>query len=268
MQDKISMYSEEVYINRMQLKNIYASMIADLMYEEIIKYRALFKYPLSFHARPFYITMNQTLYKKMLRIYELQVFEIIETSRFDFMNYLNTYKNKTNIVNDFFTFFLYSNEDILIKTYIIYAFIKDESFLYQFLLWNNKTFWYSYILKIQIQQDESDEPLDLTYGFRFFLDNFFQLLKEDIDQSIIYESEKDLFLKYPFIKERNIEFYILHSIQNKKYAISVYQTYFKVSYECARLAMEKMYHYNWYKKIKIGKKHYYIPNLIVKSEKA
>lgn len=270
MRFKYADYSEEQYINRIQLKNIYTGSIADLIYEEILQYRLLFRHPLMFTVRNYYLTYNKTLFMKMMKVYEVdnQIFHpsISGYTKRNLVTCIHDYEYKNKVViNDCLKSFLLGNEDFLIKFYVLLFFVKDKRLCEMFIIIHDKEHWKMFLDMNTFHNNENNEVLDLTYSFRSFLDDItFYLLdyKDKYKESKTIQKE-NLFLLFPKLSKNQIKFYLSHSDENNFYTIYHYMDFSNQSYEGSRLAMERLCEEGFYQKRKIGKKYCYTPILTV-----
>lgn len=271
--DDYTIYSEEEYYDRMQLLSIYSPTVCNCIWEEIIKYRKMFTYEIVFRNTRAYITLNKTLFHKMLRIYDLHLEDT--TSKRTIISYLESesngsedllikyiHLNQLEISQTMFAF-IRSNEFLLLRVYIIFEFIQDMDFLYLYLYLYKRPSWYPYISKIERSVSISNGQADLTKQFRNFLDSFYFHSTNNMIQlkgTAFKEMELDeLIALYPTCNKKQLSFYLDHAQKNHYYTISQYMNNNQVSYETARKAMEHLVTLKFYKKIKVGKKYVFTP---------
>lgn len=261
MEFKYAKYSEECYYSRVQLKNMYSSTIADLMYDEILKYRLLYRHEIIFTNRKYYITLNLFVFNKILKIYELDtnLNKFPMTLSYEHDSYLNVYEKQMNVeINDVLKSFLQSDENFIIKIFVLYCYVKEKSLWRFFLRANQKEHWIAYLEKVKIDVFEYGEPLDLTYMFRIFLDEFMNVMRTGKSKvSKVYHKD-ELKQKFPKLNDTHLFFILKHCDKNAYYTISQFQKFTDFSYEGSRLAMQMLCEEGFYQKIKIGKKYCYI----------
>lgn len=265
-------YSEEEYYDRTQLLNIYSPTVCDCIWEEIVNYRKQFRYEIHFQSRTTYVTLNKTLFEKMLRIYELSLPKDLNDQKLHgyedeqlgtkeiLLKYMN--HNQMSISQNMFHF-LMGSDFLLLKIFVIYEYICDLDFLYLFLYLYNHIEWFPIIEKIEISKDINNNYPDLTRKFRDFLDSFYFLSTDNVIQLIGTTFEQmdieELLALYPTCNKKQIYFYTKCAKKNHYYTISQYMEMNHVSYETARKAMEHLVKLNFYRKIKIGKKFVFTP---------
>lgn len=267
-----TIYSEEEYYDRMQLLSIYNATACDCIWEEIAKYRELFCYEFSFRSKRSYITLNRTLFHKMLKIYDLPLFNE-ETNKFiaydqnihcGIKDLILKYIHINQIsMSQLFLRFLISDEILLLKLFVIHQFMDDPDFLYLFLHLHKRTGWYDSIMKIEKSSSLNKDGMDLTKGFRDFLDSFYFHSTENVIQlkSTVFAHMdiEELLALYPTCNEKQMNFYLQCASKNHYYTISQYQKMNHVSYETARKAMEHLVELGFYRKLKVGKKFVFTP---------
>lgn len=253
-----AMYSEEKYVSKMELREIYSASVADLIYEQILAYRKLFRHNLQFSNRKYYVTLNTFLYKKMLKIYTSYNFvkdnqEVIHLQLFE---KLSAYNIDLKMLN-----FLCGEEDLLMKLFILHLCKVPKEIYIVFMQVYGKLNLLPFLLNYKKETYEYVDDLDLTYAFRLFLDDLLLYLKQK--ETYINEngciSIEDVYIRYPMLHAKEIQFYSVHCNRKMFYTIKQYQQYFNVSYEASRQSMEKLCHAGFYQKIKVGKKYRYIP---------
>lgn len=270
MNEKYKMLSEEDYVTKIQLKNIYQNTAAEMIYEEILAYRSLYKYPLHFCERHYYVTMNPTLIKKMVQIYEGD--PLISKQENLFLKegmtlslWIDQYTQMNNIeIKDELIEFLVKEEPYILKIFVLHFIDAQEDFLFHFLQFYQKEHWYSVLNSMQKIVIENKETLDLTYEFRHFLNIMYLHLTTKMlpltGRSFSEEFSRDELLElFPQLNEKAISFYTSHSLSQHYYTILDYQEYCHVSYESARQAMQRFLYLKFYQRIKVGKKYVYTP---------
>ena len=238
---------------------MYPASIADLIYEEILEDRRLFRHDLCFHQRKYYITLNQTLYMKMLKIYEItEEISFLKQEQLVFSLQQCMKHYKVDIKNELFLF-LCGNESFLIKLFILKYKTKDVRILRYFLHMYQKEEWAPFFNAFICDPFEYEEDLDLTYVLRSFLDELYLFIIQHKKQVI--KITKTAFMNmYPCLNEFEKQFYLHHHRKEEYYSIHDFQEFSNRSYEASRLSMEKLCRENLYRRVKIGKKHMYIPN--------
>lgn len=270
MEEKYKMYSEKEYINKMQLKNIYSNTASDMIYEEIQAYRSFYKYDLMFHKRHYYVTCNPTLIKMMTRIYELGK-EVSSQENVwgakEMKDWLHLFETSTKeMLNPLLVKFLCGNDPFLIKFFVLHYIACTHEFLYHFLQFYHKEHWLSIALKIDKIKVEYKDDLDLSYEFRYFLENLYLHLSVNMVPLTgrcfcSKHSREELKKLYPRLDSKAIDFYFSHSQPHCHYTISSYMKYCQVSYETARQRMQLFLDMKWYQRLKVGKKFVYVPTL-------
>lgn len=269
--DDYTIYSEDEYYDKTQLLSIYSPTVCTCIWDEICKYRQQFRYDIHFRAKRAYITLNKTLYQKMIRIYEMDLEKKPNAKKvFTFDEHLGakdlTLKyikdNKMIMTQEMFQF-LMSNEFLLLKVFIIHNYIHDFDFLYLYLCLNQHPEWFDIIEKIEITIKNPIDNADLTKQFRDFLDSFYFLSSENVIQliSTVFESMDvdELLTQYPTCSKKQMLFYKKCAKKNHYYTIAQYMEMNNVSYETARKAMEHLVELKFYRKIKVGKKFVFTP---------
>lgn len=267
--NEYTVYSEEEYYDKMQLLSIYSPTVCDCIWEEVCKYRQQFRYDIHFQAKRAYITLNKTLYQKMIRIYDLTFEKKNSMKSVPYLDeqlgvkdlLLKYIKNNKMVISQEMFQFLISSEFLLLKVFIIYTYIKDLDFLYLFLYLNHHYEWYAIIEKID--NDHKIDNVDLTSEFRTFLDSFYFISTDNVIQLISTDFEtkdiEELLALYPTCSEKQMRFYTKCSEKNHYYTIAHYMKSNGVSYETARKAMEHLVKLKFYRKIKVGKKFVFTP---------
>ncbi|NCC55397.1 MAG: hypothetical protein EOM11_07955 [Erysipelotrichia bacterium] len=254
----------------MQLLNIYRPTACDLIWQDILAYRKLFRYDLHFDEHQHYLTMNKTLFHKMLRIYDLSLQEDKPVnfcggdanlaSKDLLLKYIHL--NHLSISQTLFKF-LMSEELLLIKVFVLYMLIDDLDFIALYLQVNKKYHWYKIIEKIDKKDLFICETKDLSKYFRDFLDTFYFHSLYNVVQlkSTVFEQMdmEELLSLYPTCNVKQMTFYLQCSQKNHFYTIAQYMKMHQVSYETARKAMEQLVELKFYHKIKIGKKYVFTP---------
>lgn len=266
-----TIYSEEEYYDKTQLLSIYSPTVCSCIWEEICKYRQQYRYDIKFRAKHAYITLNKTLYQKMIRIYDLPLekktnirYSAVYDEHLGAKDLLLKYikDNKMMITQEMFQF-LMSNEFLLLKVFIVYNYIGDLNFLYLFLCLNQRLEWFEIIERIAIQLKNSIANPDLTKEFRDFLDSFYFLSSDNVIQliSTVFEPMdiEELLTQYPTCSKKQMLFYTKCAKKNHYYTIAQYMEMNNVSYETARKAMEHLVKLKFYRKIKVGKKFVFTP---------
>lgn len=256
-------YSEEQYVSKQQLQNMYSASISACIWDEIIFYRKQYKYPLRFQAKEFYLTMNAYVFHKMLKIYEVDFEKSIyftSSIRDELIHYMKT--NKLEVNHILFDFLL-SEEVLLIRIFVIWWLKLDEQLILFYLQCYKKEYLYTIIKNVQrLQMDHHDEN-DLTYELRHFLDEMYLHLRDKmiylLNSSVcLTQTKEELSLRYPQVNKKAIHFFVQHRGLNHFYTIEHYMQFTNVCYENARQSMEKMVALDWYQKHKIGKKFVYV----------
>lgn len=273
MRNEIALYSEEMYIDKLYLYSLYSNTTAELIWRDVLKYREYFHHTLNFDEKKYYLTMNQTLFDKMLRIYEYPIeksnMEYLHIHMFvekyanaDVKTLLLMYANEIHLsLKGTMIRFLCSDENLLIKIFIAKHWIGVKEYIYLILLVFNKVSWYHYIYKCQELIGIKAEK-DLTFKYRSFLDQFYYCLSNTIDLSSARkerETLEELLLRFPMCNKMQLEFYLTHSHINHYYTVTQYMEYHQVSYETARKAMNLLVNLEFYKKSKVGKRQVYRP---------
>lgn len=266
-----TIYSEDEYYDKTQLLSIYSPTVCTCIWEEICKYRQQFRYDVHFRAKRAYITLNKTLYQKMIRIYELRLEKKLGIEKkIDFNDHLGAKDlllkyikdNKMIMTQEMFQF-LTSNEFLLLKVFIIYNYINDLDFLYLFLCLNQRMEWFEIVERIELSMKSSIDNADLTKDFRDFLDSFYFLSSDNVIQliSTVFEpmDVEELLTQYPTCSKKQMLFYTKCAKKNHYYTIAQYMEMNNVSYETARKAMEHLVELKFYRKIKVGKKFVFTP---------
>lgn len=265
-----TIYSEEEYYDKTQLLSIYSPTVCTCIWEEICKYRQQYQYDIHFRAKRAYITLNKTLYQKMIRIYDLSLNKHANTKKVSIYDerlgakdlLLKYIKDNNKIISQEMFQFLSSNEFLLLKVFIIYNYIYDLDFLYLFLCLNHRSEWFDIVERIEIQSNNINNA-DLTKDFRDFLDSFYFLSSDNVIQliSTVFEPMdiEELLTQYPTCSKKQMLFYTKCAKKNHYYTIAQYMDMNNVSYETARKAMEQLVELKFYRKIKVGKKFVFTP---------
>lgn len=275
MEREISIYSEEEYVDKMYLHTIYSQVAAECIWKEILVYREKYRYPLYFDTKQYYLTMNPTLFHKMMKIYELKLEEqeriypsihlFIERNKCKSMKERMTLflkENQLQMKSSIITF-LCSDEILLVKLFIVCKFIKNKKLLYYILLENNQLNWYP-MFDLQQKLLGINTKSDLTYEYRNFLE---QLHLHLLDNMILWKrsnndkeySLNELILRFPMCSKGQLQFYMEHCNKCHYYTIAQYVHFHHVSYETARKAMNLLVSLRFYEKVKVGKKQVFQP---------
>lgn len=256
-----SKYSNEQYIHKKQLLNQYPQSVAECIWVEIQKDRKLYRYPLSFHEKEYFITMNTYVFKRMLKIYEWNQLESkqIKPIHEELAIYLQ--RNHLSMSHSLFSF-LIGEELLLLKLFVVWYTKMDDSISAFLLQYYGNEDWYPCIKKIERIQDEETMENDLTYVYRHFLDSLYLQLCDKMISLInsgvcVSQKYEELCMQYPELSEKAISFYVEHRQLNCYYTLEHYIKFTHTSYESARQTMEKLVKLDWYKKHKIGKKFVY-----------
>lgn len=263
-----TMYSEDEYYDRMQLMNIYQPTACNCIWEEIVAYRKLFQYDFQFTHKRQFITLNKTLFHKMMRVYDCNVngdFENISMLHFCeaygnnkkqcFLYYLQL-QNIT--VTEQMIHFLFDEQLFLLRLFYVHTYFKDKNITDLYLYLNQKEVWSATVHKIDVQIESITTQNDVTKYFRNFLDSFYFNSQDNVVKlkSTILNNldEVELLTRYPMCNRKQITFYLNHCQLLHYYTIAQYSHYHNVSYETSRKAMEQLVELGFYKKVKIGKK--------------
>lgn len=287
-------YSEQMYLNKLELKRYVDDASIDSIWNAMLVYRKERKYSFIFSERKTYLIMTGFLMKEMLNCSDLLIQQVKEkallyttfirfsvetaTTLYEISNSLtqslienyNLGKICLNLQLDLNTvsIILDEKQPFLFRLFILSQCQKCEQseYLYFILCYQLNIIHIYTLLDLFSLKDlykKYENENDCTYCFLIFLKQIrlkisqSMLSLKSIDLKEMTLSVDQLKQKYPFFTEQQILFYKCHHHKKHFYTIQNYKEYNNVCYETARIAMDAFVQYGWYVKQKMGKRFIY-----------
>ena len=293
MENIIRKYTDEKYLNKIEISNKMSAMLVESTWQQISDYRSTFFYEVKLVQHQKFCLCKGISYK-ILKMREL----ISQLNYYDNYNLANTelfiakYNNSEKLR---YMLKRWQNSEILLKEMIhelciefdyslennIIEVLLDDNIIDEFK-WVNifysfkDRFIFAYLIFCALCISKGNAIIlsffDLSYFNTVFgedgtyaLQYFVQHLHRDASKAIlkyrsIENSKKDfhqIIFKYPQLRPYQIEFYLNHRTSGYFYTIEMFITNTKVCYETARNSLDMLVQLGFYDKIKTGKKYIY-----------
>lgn len=286
-------YSEHIYYQKQDIIREMDAHLVEPVWEEILKYRSIFKTDYTILTHRFYLVYNPLMIKSLMKTQQymmqavlhykneipqrellptsLQTWYFVLSTRMDTMKDAITWFTFASkqlsipIQDDFLLFLCNDEEGTLIRLFflmIVYQEDKKEELLTLFLMKEGYLSFLDILLDSFVSL--TVEKGDVTYYFLAFLHNIWLkisnlmvLLKGNCEEDTKLMLFEELKEKYPCCRDEQLHFYIEHRRAKHYYTIRQYMDYCHVCYETARYSMEQLVRQNWHQKQKMGKKFVY-----------
>lgn len=285
-------YSEERYYRKEDIMEEMDSYLVEPVWEEITKYRSIFKIDYDIFDYRSYLIYNPKMIQTLLKTQQLMTKGILHNAIWSeqknlpetlqplfvaLSGRLSATKDETSWfrnsilllsipIQEKFLHFLCDEEEVmLVKLFylvICYKEEKKQELLVLFLMKEG----YLHFLELIIECTEliEEDIHDMTPFFLKFLHNIWLkisslmvLLKGSCEEDTKLMLFEELREKYPCYSDEQLHFYIEHRQIKRYYTIRQYMEYAHVCYETARYSMEQFVEQSWYQKQKLGKKFVY-----------
>lgn len=285
-------YSEDRYYRKEDILEEMDAYLIEPVWEEICKYRSIFKIDYAILGHRYYLIYNPRMIKTLMKTQQLMLKGMTHNERLSeqkdipdslqplfvaLSGRLYTAKDESSWfrysisllsiqVEESFVSFLCNDEEVmLVKLFYLLACYKKEKKQELLVLFLMKE---GYLHFLELFRDDSvsveEDIYDMTPCFLAFLHNIWLkisnlmvLLKGNCDEDTKQMQFEELKEKYPCCSDEQLHFYIDHRLPKRYYTIRQYMEYTHVCYETARYSMEQFVQQNWYQKQKLGKKFVY-----------
>lgn len=280
-------YSEEHYIDKEQLKRELDPYLVDPVWEEIQKYRRIFRVEYVFLEGKGYITWNRLtsfqLLKSMQIIEQWEPYsdtceEVGDDKLFALLHSYHPFQEpyawfihtvsalQLPLSKPLQEFLIQPDQPLLLKLFLlsIYAHSYQNETIRILLKLTAHERLLPVIMEVSLNSNREHLPDDLTPLFLTFLNDIWLkisdlmvLLNSSCNQEDRLAMHRVLQERYPSCSREQINFYVEHRTLHHYYTIAHYMEYCHVCYETARTALDQLVQQNWYQKQKLGKKFVY-----------
>lgn len=277
-------YSEEAYWDKRKLREELEPYPVDPVWEEIQKYRNIFRVDYPLDDGKVYLVWNRFTITKLLecmqvieqyRPHEVTNVPVPEVllgltsapySGQEMRLWLQHATERLDNVLSACMLELLCNprEPVLVKVFFLTLYSYDEDYIRMVLTMNGYDKLWDMVKELKVSNQEDKDKTSLFHSFlrelQLKITDRMVSLKNSMKEDVRHASASILSKCYPNCTTEQIHFYVEHRTLHHYYTIKDYMVYCQVCHETARTALEQLVQMKWYQKQKLGKKFvYYIP---------